>query len=78
MSCYNGDCKHRKECQSVKQLENIHNWANELKERLNHVVNVVCKDVERHGDFPVDDIDYLRECNSRLGISTPDTYEEGW
>ncbi|MBU5331730.1 hypothetical protein KQI61_05935 [Anaerocolumna aminovalerica] len=68
----------------IKQIEiaksdNQNSYAEKLSTRLNYVINTICKRAWNEGyDFTVDDIDYLKECNSLLGISTPDTYEEGF
>jgi len=54
-------------------------YATKLSTRLNFVINKICKRAWNEGyDFTCDDIDYLKECNSLLGYSTPISYEEGF
>lgn len=62
-----------------KCQEEKNDWTKELRDMLHYVVNNICKDLWRHGaDFSVDQIEYLQHCNIRMGISVPDSVEQGW
>lgn len=57
----------------------MNEWTEELQEMLNHVINIICKDLWwRDADFSVEQIEYLQHCNLRMGISVPDSIEQGW